>query len=165
MYDRMWENLQSDPNGADRVNMHWLTLLYAMFAMTTSTPVQANTTKTNGGRTPTTVEQQRRVFFLHALTGRRLAEDMLCLSTSSATAPSPVQEGTVYGCLAVILLANYMCDRGNASEAWRMLGPAIRSAESLGLQRNPAWHKWKGMSKDEQELRRIAWQLLRIHDG
>lgn len=144
-YSRMWEALQD--NGAQcvcRIRAHWLTLLFAIFALS---PYCAS-------------EDESRKYFLQSLTARRLAEDLFFASFSSPRTPLSVSEGNTQGCLAVALLAHYLCDRGQVTEAWKIVGTAVRNAQNAGMHRNPHWSKWKNMSEDEQLFRRTAWILL-----
>lgn len=145
----MWEALAN--NGAQcacRMRAYWLALLFAIFALS---PFCAS-------------EDESRKYFLQSLTARRLAEDLFFASFSSQKAPSSVSEGNTQGCLAVVLLANYLCDRGQVSEAWKMVGTAVRNAQNAGMHRNPHWNKWKDMSEDEQLFRGTVWILLSNED-
>ncbi|KAJ3508042.1 hypothetical protein NLJ89_g5975 [Agrocybe chaxingu] len=70
-------------------------------------------------------------------------------------------DGTVLGCLATPLLCSYLAERGRISEAWKLVGYAIRNAEAVGMHFDPDWKLWQMMSGDEKLLRRRAlWGLF-----
>lgn len=148
VYNRMWDAIQADSTSLNRLKVNWLTLLFSVFA---HSPECTN-------------EEQSRKYFLRSLTGRRLAEDLLCASFSVPRMHVSITEGTALGCIATVLLANYLCDRGQVSEAWKMVGTAIRNAQTAGLHKNPAWHRWKDMTEDEKSIRLSAWLLLSQQD-
>ena len=164
-YSHMWEILRVDAAlGAERVNIHWLTLLYAIFALS-PTVIPSSPVPSDSHPAIIDIESERRTFFLHSLSGRRIAEDLLGLSSSVSSAPPSVTECASYGCLAVILLVHYMCDRGNVSEAWKMIGSAIRMGQTIGLHRDPdLYATYAHISQDEQKLRKVTWWLLVIQD-
>ncbi|KAH8119222.1 hypothetical protein DFH11DRAFT_1563632, partial [Phellopilus nigrolimitatus] len=57
-----------------------------------------------------------------------------------------------------------MCDRGQLTEAWKLIGSALRNAQNAGLHLNPASIKWKNNSKEEIFLRSLAWHLCALRD-
>lgn len=148
IFKSMWEVIGADSSSLNRVKVNWLTLLFAIFALS---PGCKN-------------EEQSRKFFLHSLTGRRIAEDLLFASLASPRMPVSVTEGAALGCIATVLLANYMCDRGQATEAWKMIGTSVRNAQNAGLHMSPAWNRWKDMTEPEKTIRLCAWHLLSQHD-
>lgn len=157
-YMSMWEYLQDDSNSADPVSIGWLNLLYAIFATNSRPLVQDTAELTNSA-----LEQTRHMYFLRALAARRLSDDILILTgPTSGASSAPAPDNTMYGCLASVLLANYMCDRGNATEAWKVIGSAVRTAQALDLHRDTAL--WNNLSRTDQELRKITWSLLSVHD-
>ena len=101
---------------------------------------------------------------MHAFTGKRLAEDYLLTSFMDASQRStfsgPGPEAVPQECLAVVIMANYLSDRGQVSEAWKIVGYAVRNAQSAGLHRNPNNVVWKEMDEGTREIRRTAWLLL-----
>lgn len=158
-YNRMWHSLQADPSDAQRVSIEWLTLLYAIFACSVST--LASTESSNAARE---AEDQRRGYFLRSLSGRRIIEDTLCASFSHRPPRSSAAD-SIYSCLAAILLASFISDRGNISEAWKMISGAVRIAQSIGLHRDPVEVQRGHTDTDVQELRRTTWQVLCLRDG
>ncbi|KDQ13892.1 hypothetical protein BOTBODRAFT_175304 [Botryobasidium botryosum FD-172 SS1] len=155
VYDRMWRTLALGINGVDQINPHWLTLLFSMFALAGTNSDDMNP---NGEQ-----QQRKQQYFLHALAARRLAEDILCTSFLPPS-QSSTSDGTALGCLGAVFISCYMCDRGNLSEAWKVVGSAMRGAIAVGLHRDPGWTKWKVMSCEEQTLRKTTWWLLFIFD-
>jgi hypothetical protein len=66
-------------------------------------------------------------------------------------------DGIALSCLATPLLCHYHADSGRVSEAWKLVGYAIRAAQAVGMHRDPGWTKWQVMSEDERLLRTRAW--------
>lgn len=130
------------------INPHWLGFLFSVLALA---PGSRNTAK-NCAR-----------YFVHALTARRLVEDILLVTPVYSTS-----EGTVHGgvlsCYSAVLLAMYLVDRGRVSEAWKLIGSALRHAQALGLHRDPGWKKWEEMQPIDRELRITSWWLLMVSD-
>lgn len=148
MYDQMWDAIHTNVASLNRIKVHWLTLLFSIFALS-----------------PTCVsEDESRKYFLQALTGRRLSEDLFAASFTASRTTSSVTEGTAQACLAAVLLSHYMCDRGQASEAWKIIGSAVRHAQNAGLHVGPTWTKWKDMPHNEQVMRKAAWLSLATQD-
>ena len=144
MYNRVWEVLHTDPTALRKIKIQWLSLLYSIFSLAPECEK----------------EDDRRMYFCQSLSGKRLAEDFLNTSFPTVQTPFSVTEGTAHSCLAIVLMTNYMCDRGHVSEAWKLIGKAVRTAQTAGFHRDPGWSRWKDMSEDEQLLRRTTWLLL-----
>ena len=102
-------------------------------------------------------------YFMYAMMARRIVEDDF-LNVPSASFMVSAADGTVVGCLATPLLCDYLAGRGRVSEAWKLIGHAIRNAMSVGLHRDPEWKLWQMMSADEKLLRRRAWWGLFMSD-
>ncbi|KAH9943764.1 hypothetical protein B0H21DRAFT_810161 [Amylocystis lapponica] len=157
----MWRHLDRRcPGGAclapgictaclEDINPHWLSLLFAVLALT---PRYALDTGADCA-----------MFFAHALTARRLVEDILLAAPAYSTSESAVH-GAVLSCIGTALLAVYHADRGRVSEAWKLAGSAMRNAQAMGLHRDPGWRKWEAMGKGESELRLMAWWSVWIVD-
>ncbi|KAF8058799.1 hypothetical protein FPV67DRAFT_1523765 [Lyophyllum atratum] len=137
---QMWNALEYPGPHGIQINANWLSLFFAVLAY--ARPDH---------------------YFSCAMTARRIAEDdymnkpNLSLMVSAA-------DGTVLSCLAVPLLCSYLSQRGRVSEAWKLVGNGLRSAEAVGMHRDPGWRQWQVMSKDEKLLRRRAWWGLYIWD-
>jgi len=97
------------------------------------------------------------------MASRRVAEDDILNTPNNTMMVSPA-DGTVLGCLAIPILANLLAEKGQASEAWKLVGNGLRSAQGVGLHRDPDWRHWQVMSQDEKNLRRRAWWSLFIAD-
>ncbi|KAH8119221.1 hypothetical protein DFH11DRAFT_1739996 [Phellopilus nigrolimitatus] len=147
VYDQMWVTIQADRTSLNRINFHWVTLLFVMFALSSACAT----------------EDESRKYFLQALTARRRGEDMLCTSFTS-TQPAMCSEGAAYACLAAALLGKYMIDRGQMTEAWKLVSSALRNAQNAGLHRNPTPKSWREMTEDEQILRCLSWHLCAVTD-
>ena len=61
-------------------------------------------------------EEESRKYFLQALAGKRLAEDVQLASFFTPRDPGSSSQGTAHGCIAAALMAKYMCDRGQMTE-------------------------------------------------
>jgi hypothetical protein len=149
MYERMCEALRNaaDPTCCCRIRANWLTLLFSILAFS---PACFS-------------EEESRKYFLHSLNCRRLTEDLFFASFGTpraTTSASYLDEGTAQGCIAAVLLSCYLCDRGQVTEAWKMVGYAVRNAQNAGLHRNPHYNVWKNMSEDDRTIRKTAWWYL-----
>ncbi|KAL4253796.1 hypothetical protein ABKN59_002976 [Abortiporus biennis] len=155
--DQMWDhtalqrahqaNLNDGCPGCDEyINPHWLGLLFAVLAITSHIDSQ------------TSAE-----CFTNALAAKRLVEDVMLASSVTSDSEGAVHGG-VLSCLAAAILSGYLADRGRISEAWKMIGHALRTAMSLGLHRDPSWWRWEAMDRVEVELRVLTWWLLVIGD-
>ncbi|KDQ12516.1 hypothetical protein BOTBODRAFT_56781 [Botryobasidium botryosum FD-172 SS1] len=153
VYDQMWRTMDNDFDGPNKINSHWLTLLFSIFALSVMPPVEAFAASE--------YYAQSEQYFLHALAARRLAEDSLCTGAPSL---STAMEGTALGCLGAIFISRYMCNRGNLSEAWKLIGSAVRNGLAIGLHRDPGWSKWEVMNSEEKSLRITTWWLLFTSD-
>ncbi|KAF8578504.1 hypothetical protein K439DRAFT_1663720 [Ramaria rubella] len=153
-YERMWRALDTWGTfvgpGVEQINANWLSLLFAALSLAPS------------GITGTEMVS-REACFTHALSARRLAEDTL-LNSFAISSGDSVADGTVLGCFATVLIGSYLASRGRVSEAWKLLGGAIRSAQAAGMHRDPGWAKWQVMSQDERILRSRGWWNLVIGD-
>ncbi|KAF7321391.1 hypothetical protein MKEN_00659400 [Mycena kentingensis (nom. inval.)] len=128
------------------ISPHWLCLLFAVLAVVPDAATLV----------PDVADQ----FFSWAMTARRIADGSY-LSQPSTCRPSAAQGG-VLSILAVPLLCDYLAERGHVSEAWKLVGHAVVSAEALGLHRDPSWWAWHRVSEDsldddEKLLRRRSW--------
>ncbi|TCD67131.1 Oaf3p [Steccherinum ochraceum] len=132
----------SCPSCQEEVNPHWLSLFFALLAVT---PFE------NGS-------QMRASFFSNALAARRLIEDILHASPAMTSDESLV--GSVLSCLASVVLAAYLADHSRVSEAWKVVGSALRWAQALGLHRDTQWRRWEHMGAVEKDLRILTWWLL-----
>ncbi|TCD67133.1 Oaf3p [Steccherinum ochraceum] len=126
----------------EEVNPHWLSLFFAVLSIT---PFE------NGS-------EMRSKLFYNALACRRLIEDILHASAAEVTDRSLV--GSVLSCLASTVLAAYLVEHGRVSEAWKVVGGALRCALALGLHRDAQWRRWENMGAVERELRTLTWWLL-----
>ncbi|KAF8638078.1 hypothetical protein AX16_010710 [Volvariella volvacea WC 439] len=158
---QMWMTLQyATANARDlRINVHWLILFFAVLASVPQEILSQFAHPHEGSAGETKGDG----FFSCAIAARRIAEDEH-LKWPSSSLTSSAAEGEALGCLAMPLLSSYLAERGRVSEAWKMLGTAIRNAESIGMHRDPGWRQWQIMSEDERLLRRRAWWGLVILD-
>ncbi|KAF8971071.1 hypothetical protein BDZ97DRAFT_1753416 [Flammula alnicola] len=152
---QMWMSLQHRQASASQVNANWLMLLFAILA---SAPESAYEEVKR--YSPTRCSDD---YFMCAMMARRMVEDDY-LDAPSASFLVSAADGTVLGCLATPLLCDYLAERGRISEAWKMVGHAIRNAVAVGLHRDPEWKLWQMMSADEKLLRRRAWWGLFTSD-
>lgn len=102
VYNGMWDTIRADLTSVHRINFHWLTLLFMLFALS---PACGS-------------EEESRRYFLQALLGKRLAEDLLSASFMSPRDSSLSSEGTAHGCIAASMISRYMCDRGQMTEVY-----------------------------------------------
>lgn len=97
---------------SEEINPHWLSLLFALLALSPSSGLNAIHYANN------------------SLAARRIVDDILL--------SSPASEGSVHGgvlsCLAAALLSAYLADRGRVSEAWKLCGSALRCVKEY-----PQW--------------------------
>jgi hypothetical protein len=126
---------------SQEVNPHFLSLVFAILALSPSNLNPSNTTH-----------------FARSIAARRLAEDSL-LEQRVVDAPN-ITDGTVLSCIATPILASHLADRGRVSDAWKLVGGALRNAQAAGMHRDPGWDKWVAMSKDERQLRLGGWWAL-----
>lgn len=103
------------PACEEEVNPHFLSLFYGVLAVT---PFQ------NG-------KAIRQTFFNNALAARRLIEDILLASPEVMS--DNMLAGSVLSCLASAILSIYLADHGRMSEAWKIVGGAIRYDSLLCL--------------------------------
>ncbi|THH30295.1 hypothetical protein EUX98_g3885 [Antrodiella citrinella] len=136
------------PSCQEEVNPHWLTLFFGVLAITPSE-------KENGSRL-------RAIFFTNAMAARRLIEDIL-LASPAAMSDSSLA-GCVLSCLASAVLSVYLADHGRVSEAWKIVGGALRCGQAIGLHRDAQWRRWEKMGGVETELRTLTWWLLVVAD-
>ena len=131
------------------VNPHWLMLVFSVLALAPRKLV---------GTTA-------RVYFWKAMEARRLIEDIMICTPAYSLAPTECMvHGISLSCIASTLLASYLSNRGRVSDAWKIVGCALRNAQAVGLHRDPGWHKWEKMDREECELRLLAWWDLIISD-
>lgn len=139
-----------------QINPNWLSLLFAVLALAPRNGLES---------TGSDIESAEQLFS-YAMTARRVAESAYLVRPSS-TRPSAAQ-GSVLGCLAVPLLCDHLAERGRVSEAWKLVGHAILSAEAVGMHRDPSGGDWQKirsedvMTDEEKLLRRRAWWGLFI---
>ncbi|TBU31328.1 hypothetical protein BD311DRAFT_717184 [Dichomitus squalens] len=157
---QMWHHLDTHCPGACQaagsclrcareLNPHWLVLLFSVLALAPHEASGVNSKK----------------FFMKSLEARRLVEDIMLFSPEYSFAPTQcVVHGVSLSCIAASLLASWLSDRGRISDAWKLVGTAIRQAQAVGLHRDPTWHKWEKMDAEECELRVLAWWYLIIFD-
>ncbi|CCM05897.1 uncharacterized protein FIBRA_08135 [Fibroporia radiculosa] len=126
----------------EEVNPHWISLLFAVLALA-----------------PRRLGADAHAYFTHAVSAKRLGEDILLAVRAYALSERTVH-GAVLSCIASGLLGAYLSDRGRVSEAWKLTGAALRTAQANGLHRDPGWRKWEEMGKEEAELRLFGWWLL-----
>lgn len=152
---QMWNVLEyPGPHGL-QINANWLSLFFAVLAYAPKASIN--------GEDNTEVRGDCDHYFACAMTARRVAEDDY-LNKPNLSLMVSAADGTVLSCLAVPLLCSYLSQRGRVSEAWKLVGSGLRSAEAVGMHRDPEWKQWQVMSKDEKLLRRRAWWSLYIWD-
>ncbi|KAI0632947.1 hypothetical protein C8Q77DRAFT_857003 [Trametes polyzona] len=135
------------PRCTQELNPHWLSLFFAVLALAPRRVVGAGA----------------RMYFLKAMEARRLVED-ITLSSRAYAQSSTAVDGVVQSCIGAALLAKYLADRGRVSDAWKLAGTALRTAQAAGLHRDPGWQKWDHMDTQEQELRLLGWWSLVMAD-
>ncbi|KAF9453960.1 hypothetical protein P691DRAFT_718360 [Macrolepiota fuliginosa MF-IS2] len=159
--NQMWNHLQTPLQG-HQLNLYWLCLFFSVLACTP--PLGESSILTT--KPPNT--HDRCTYFICASTARRLAEgaylDQPLGPSSSNVATSSPTDGSVLACLAIPLLCDFLAERGKLSEAWKLVGSGIRSAQAIGLHRDPGDQRWQEMSEGEKDLRRRAWWGLYIWD-
>lgn len=62
--------------------------------------------------------------FIPAMTARRIAEES---TPSTSSMMVSAADDIALGCLAAFLLCNCLAERGRVSEAWKLMGHAIRN--------------------------------------
>lgn len=144
----MWMSLQQRQSASAQVNAHWLILLFAIMA---SAPQAAYDDVARVAHVRCSDD-----YFMCAMMARRMTDEDF-LNVPSASFMDSAADGTVLSCLATPLLCDYLAARGRISEAWKLVGTAIRCAIAVGLHRDPEWKLWQMMSADEKLLRRRAW--------
>lgn len=152
---QMW-TIQQDCSRSAKINIHWLILLFAVLA---SAPQSSYASLEDMQLLAESSDE----YFSYAMVARRIAEDEY-LGKPNTSMLTSIADGTVLGCLATPLLSNYLAERGRVSEAWKLVGDGIRSAQAVGMHRDPGWKLWQVMSEDESLLRRRAWWGLFIWD-
>lgn len=151
---QMWMALKFS-NAADKINVNWLSLLFAVLAYTPPDTPELHA--------PGVVVEGSMNFFLRAMNARRIVDEDHLRNPSISPVVSAA-DGTVLGCLALPLICNHLAERGLASEAWKLIGVGLRNAQAVGMHRDPAWKLWQIMSEDEKLLRRRAWWSLVVWD-
>lgn len=151
----MWSSLHHSGSTTSNLNANWLMLLFAILA---SAPPSAH--KDVQHLSPYCGTDG---YFMYAMMARRMAEDDF-LSEPNQSFMVSAADGTVVGCLATPILCDYLAARGRVSEAWKLIGQAIRNAMSVGLHRDPESGLWQQMSGNEILLRRCAWWALFMSD-
>lgn len=154
---QMWAALEY-PSHDVQINMNWLSLFFAILAVSASDSGDDSPQVDDSGDLEPTDK-----YFMCAMTARRIAEDDY-LNKPNVSLMASAADGTVLGCLAIPLLCCYLAQRGRIGEAWKLVGTGVRNAESIGMHRDPEWSAWQVMSKDEIDLRRIAWWGLVFSD-
>lgn len=158
---QMWTYLQN-PTQVHQLNLHWLCLFFSVLACAPqpgeSSILDARPLNTHDSGT----------YFLCASVARRLAEDHYLdqpvVPLDPNTNPSSPVDGCVLSCLAIPLLCDFLAERGRLSEAWKLVGSGVRTAQSVGMHRDPGSSLWQDMSEEEKNLRRQAWWGLFIWD-
>lgn len=149
-FEQMWEaishpclcalNLTCAACSQD-VNPHFLSLVFAILSLSPSNLNPSNT-----------------IHFSRSVAARRIAEDSLL--EQRALGMRNITDGTVLSCVATAILAGHLADRGCVSDAWKLVGGALRNAQAAGMHRDPGWEKWAAMDKEERELRLGGWWAL-----
>ncbi|KAL0956236.1 hypothetical protein HGRIS_002390 [Hohenbuehelia grisea] len=156
---QMYDVLRESTNASQRINPHWLSLLYAILACAPHTDAEMTQARVIQ---PRILESE--TYFANAMCARRLAEDAY-LSTPQFPPIESAADGTVIGCLATGILCAYLSQRALISEAWKLVGTSLRMAQAVGLHRNPQNNMWCVMSESEKLLRMRAWWNLAIWDS
>jgi hypothetical protein len=154
----MWSALEYPTCYNTQINANWLSLFFSMLAIASM----------NTGEDPPKIDgvcgvESSTNYFLYAMRARHISEDDH-LKKPNVSLMASAADGIVLGCLAVPLLSCYLAQRGLVSEAWKLVGNCIRTAQAVGMHRDPEWYHWQVMSKDEIVLRRLAWWGLVIWD-
>lgn len=158
---QMWAYSQNTSQNQE-LSRHWLCLFFAVLACAP----QPGETPFIASRLPNTHDSL--TYFACASIARRLAEDdvldrPLPFLPANTYFHSPV-DGSVLVSLAIPLLCDFLAERGRISEAWELVGNGVRSAQTIGLHRDPRGRLWQEMPEEEKELRRKAWWGLYIWD-
>lgn len=147
----MWTALNFPYGAGLQVNPNWLSLLFAILAICPQSAISA------------AADTQAEAFFTYGMMARRVAEDTY-LSVPAFAPLESAADGTTLGCLAAPILAYFLAERKRISEAWKLIGNSIRSAQAVGMHRDPSWRQWHTMSENERMLRTRAWWGLRQWD-
>ncbi|KAF4599716.1 Oaf3p [Pleurotus pulmonarius] len=150
-YEQMWTALNFPYGAGLQVNPNWLSLLFAILAICPQSAISA------------AADTQAEAFFTYGMMARRVAEDTY-LSVPAFAPLESAADGTTLGCLAAPILAYFLAERKRISEAWKLIGNSIRSAQAVGMHRDPSWRQWHTMSENERMLRTRAWWGLRQWD-
>ncbi|KAF9495300.1 hypothetical protein BDN71DRAFT_888663 [Pleurotus eryngii] len=150
-YEQMWTALNFPYGAGLQVNPNWLSLLFAILAICPQSAISA------------AADTQAEAFFTYGMMARRVAEDTY-LSVPAFAPLESAADGTTLGCLAASILAYFLAERKRISEAWKLIGNSIRSAQAVGMHRDPSWRRWHTMSENERMLRTRAWWGLRQWD-
>ena len=154
---QMWSHLHHSTGNPTQINPNWIMLLFAVIA---SAPPSCYEEIQDRSALWAQLRSNDD-YFMCATMARRLVEDDF-LNEPNHSLMVSAADGSVLGCLATPLLCDYLAQRGRVSEAWKLAGNAIRSAESVGMHRDPEWKLWQTMSEDEKALRRAGWWGLFI---
>jgi len=154
---QMWSHLHHSTGNPTQINSNWIMLLFAVMA---SAPPSCYAEIQDRSALWAQLRSNDD-YFMCATMARRLVEDDFLKEPNHSLMVSAA-DGSVLGCLATPLLCDYLAQRGRVSEAWKLAGNAIRSAESVGMHRDPEWKLWQTMSEDEKALRRAGWWGLFI---
>lgn len=158
-FERMWNTLCA-PHGDQDINAHYLQLVFAILSCA-----------------PRNLNPDNVAHFTAAIAARRIGEDGLLArsleggdgaadgSTISSygfgtDARNAACDGAVLSCVAAPILGCHLADRGRVSEAWKLVGGALRSAQAAGMHRDPNWRRWRAMDSDECALRIGGWWSL-----
>ncbi|EJC98978.1 uncharacterized protein FOMMEDRAFT_148940 [Fomitiporia mediterranea MF3/22] len=140
-HELMWERIRADPTCLQKYNPYWVALLLSMFCFS---PACAT-------------EEESRDYFNQAMAARKLQEDRY------ASLDAPPQHGdimgAVYSCLGAAFLARYLQDRGRITEAWKVVGSALRDAQNVGLHNFLAPGKSKNVTDDQRTFMLVSWHL------
>jgi hypothetical protein len=158
---QMWTDTQG-PSQSHQLNPYWLCLFFSILACAPQPPEVS----TPNARLPNTFDSD--TYYICASAARRIAEDNYFASSNTSSglgaSHSSPTDGCVFGCLAIPLLCDFLAERGRVSEAWKLIGDGVRTAQSIGLHREPGGPSWQEMPEEEMILRRRAWWGLYIWD-
>lgn len=118
VYHSMWDTITTDERALERIDFNWVAFLFSIFALSSGC----------------SSEQESRKYFLQALTAKRLAEDVQYASFFTPRDSGSFSQGTAHGCIAVALMAEYMCDRGQLTEVRTFRTRVHISNNSLGME-------------------------------
>ena len=137
------------PRCTREINPHWLLLCFSVLMLAPRRDIG-----TTGRR-----------YFWSAMETRRLIEDVMLCSPAYVCAPTQsVMHGVTLSCMATALYTCYLADNGRISDAWKLVGIQMRTAQAVGLHRDPNWVKWETIDKTERELRLLGWWFLCASD-